>query len=133
MSAAEAAVRAGRRAAEALMVDACTIEHRTTASALDETTGRVTRSATTVYTGPCRVQSAQAQPREVEVAGRTSTTQTLTVSIPVAAAGVRVNAVVTVTASLLDPSLVGRRFRVAGLLHKTHATAQRLQVEEVVA
>lgn len=130
---AAAATLAGRRAAEALMVDACTITHRTGVGVLNETTGQVARTSTTVYTGPCRVQSPQAQPQQAEVADRAATTQPLVVSIPVAAAGVLVGAAVQITASALDAELVGRRFRVTGVHHKTHATARRLQVEEVTA
>jgi hypothetical protein len=126
-----AAVAAGRRAAEALMVDACTITHGTGGSVQDETTGQVTRTTSTVYTGPCRVQLPQAQPRTADVAERTATLQRAIISLPVAtSAGVRVGAMVTITAAALDGDLVARRFRVVGLHHKTYATARRLECEE---
>lgn len=133
MSLAAAATLAGRRAAESLMVDSCTIEHRSGAGVLDEATGQVSKPATVVYTGPCRVQVPQAQPRTAEVAERTATLQGIVVSIPVGSGGVRVGAVVRITAATLDPELVDRTFRVVGIHHKTHGTAQRLQCEEVTA
>ena len=133
MSTAAAATLAGRRHAEALMVDACTVTQRTGVGTLNETTGAVTTPTATVYTGKCRVQSAQPQPRTAEVVERTATMQGLTVSIPVSATAVRVGAVVQITASALDAELVGSRFLVTGVHHKTHATARRLQCEEATA
>ena len=44
---------------------------------------------------------------------------------------VRVGDVATITAAALDAQLVGKRFRVVGLAHKTFLTARRLQVQEV--
>jgi hypothetical protein len=129
---AAAAVAAGRRAAEALMVDACTVAHGTGGGVQDETTGQVARTTSTVYTGPCRVQLPQAQPRTSDVAERTATVQRAIVSLPVATStGVRVGATVTITAAALDADLAGRRFRVVGLHHKSYATARRLECEEV--
>lgn len=133
MTLAEAATLAGRRAAEALMVDACTIRVRTGVSTQNETTGQVTRTASILYTGPCRVQQAQAQPQQHDAGERTTTVQPSIVSIPATASAVPVGAVVTVDSSVLSAALVGRTFRVTGSHHKSHATAQRLQVEEVTA
>ena len=56
--------------------------------------------------------------------------QRYTIHLP-ATAGVTVDCMVTVTASVLDTNLVGRRYRVAAFLHKTMATANRLAVDEV--
>jgi Family of unknown function (DUF6093) len=56
--------------------------------------------------------------------------QRYAIHIP-ATVDVPVDHLVTITASQLDPNLVGRRYRVAGHLHKTYATANRLAVEEV--
>jgi hypothetical protein len=39
---------------------------------------------------------------------------------------------VTITAAAYDPANVGRKFTVDALLHKTHASAQRLGCSEVV-
>jgi hypothetical protein len=133
MSLAAAAVLAGRRAAEALMVDTCTIRVRTGATTQSETTGQVTRTASTVYAGPCRVQQAQAQPQQHDAGERTVTVQPSIVSIPSTSVSIPVGAVITIDASVLSPALAGRVFRVTGAHHKSHATAQRLQVEEVTA
>lgn len=115
------------------MVDDCVIEVGVGAGTQNETTGRVVQVWTQAYTGPCRVQAPQAQPQQADVADRAATTQSLTVSIPVSATGIPVGARVRITAAALDAELVDRVFRVTGVHHKTHATARRLQVEEVTA
>jgi hypothetical protein len=126
------ALARGRAAAEALMVDACTIT-RVTGETTNEDTGVVTPTTSTVYTGQCRIQQSQlgadstpADPGEAYVR-----LVAFEVQLPMSVEGVRVQDVVTVTASAHDPDLVGRAFNVLGLAHKTHATARRLQVQEV--
>lgn len=126
------ALARGRAAAESLMVDACTIT-RTTGETTNEDTGAATPTTSTVYTGKCRVQQSQlgadsvpADPAEVEVR-----LVAFEVQVPMSVTGVRIHDVVTVTASALDPDLVGRRFSILGLAHKTHMTARRMQVQEV--
>jgi len=53
------------------------------------------------------------------------------VDFPVSAGPLAVDDVVTITASVLDPQLVGTVFRVVELFHKSMATAQRTRVETV--
>ena len=127
-----AALARGRALAEQLMVDTCTIT-RTTGETTDTDTGVVTPTTTTVYTGRCRVQQSQlgadstpATPGEAAVR-----LVAFEVQLPVSVEGLRVQDVVTVDASALDPDLVDRQFVVLGLAHKTHATARRIQVQEV--
>ena len=55
------------------------------------------------------------------------------VQVPMSVTGLAVGDVVTVTASALDPDLVGRHFWVKDLAHKTHMTARRLGCEEVTS
>lgn len=125
MSAATAIVR-GRRMAESLMLDTCTITREQ--GTPDEVTG--VRPTVTVYSGRCKVQTYEAQERESEAGGATFTIQRYRVDVPVGSFAPAVGDVVTITAAALDPNLTGP-FRVVALLHKTAATAYRLAVEEV--
>jgi hypothetical protein len=126
------ALARGRAAAESLMVDTCTIT-RTTGESTNEDTGVVTPTTSTVYTGRCRVQQSQlgadstpSDPGEVYVR-----LVAFEVQLPMSVEGLRVQDVITITASALDPDLVNRSFNVLGLAHKTHATARRIQVQEI--
>ena len=85
----------------------------------------------TVYEGRCKVQTYEAHESTPEVGDHVYTVQRYYVHIPVTAPPVEVDDIVTITAAVADPALAGRRYRVAGLLHKTAATARRLLVDEV--
>jgi len=128
---AEAAVLAGRREAEALMVDACDVM-RPGEPVTDPETGNVIPGETFVYSGPCKVQQTLSQASSPEAGGHAFTVQDSRVDFPVAAGPLMVDDVVTVTSSVLDPQLVGRVFRVIELFHKSFATAQRTRVSELV-
>jgi len=121
-----------RRAAESLMVDTCTV---CPVTGVDESTGAPTLG-TAVYVGRCKVQTTQAQEANPEAGGATYTVQRYAVHVPVpeTSAGYKpvVGHVVTITAAALDAGLVGRKYRVVALLHKSLATAYRLGVEEIV-
>ncbi len=121
--------------AESRMVEACTIAHPGGAATFDPNTGAYTDPAGTVfYTGPCEVQvSDGVTAQDSEAGGTELTVLRLMVKIPVAVEGVVIDDVVTVTASLLDPDLVGRVFRVTAGHAKSFLTARRLQVEEISA
>jgi len=128
---AEAAVLAGRREAEALMLDECTVT-RPGDPVTDPDTGTVTPGSTPVYSGPCKVQQTISQASNPSAGGHQFTVQDSRVDFPVSAGPLQVSDSVTITASALDPQLVGRTFRVAELFHKSFATAQRTRVEELV-
>jgi hypothetical protein len=117
-----------RALAESAMLDTCTISPVTGVS---DSTGAPTLG-TAVYTGKCKIQSLDPQEANQEVGGATITVQRYAVHVPVGAFVAAVGQVVTITTAVLDAGLVGRKYRVAALLHKTLATAQRLTVEEVV-
>lgn len=120
-----------RRAAEALMVDACTV---TTAGsgATDDLTGEVTGGTTTLYAGRCKVQQAAALGQRADVGELSTVLLRLEVHLPIAGTeAVTRGAVVTITAAAHDSALVGRTFQVHDLSFKTFATARRLGVEEV--
>ncbi len=130
MSAATALAR-GRVAAEALMVDACTIT-RPAVTFTNPDTGQQTIEATAVYSGPCRIQQhVPGGSRPSDVGEAYDLMLRLELQIPMSVTGVQVNDVVTMTSSVHDPDLPGRTFRVRDLAHKTHATARRLGLEEV--
>lgn len=129
MSAADALL-AGRREAEALMIDACSVT-RPGESITDPDTGEVTPSSTPVYSGPCKVQQTISQASNPTAGSHAFTVQDSRVDFPVSAGPLMVDDVVTVTSSVLDPQLVGSVFRVVELFHKSMATAQRTRVEEV--
>lgn len=127
---AEAAVLDGRRAAESLMLDQCTVT-RPGDPVTDPETGEVTPSSTPVYSGPCKVQQTISQGSNPSAGSHQFTIQDSRVDFPVSAGPLMVDDIVTVTSSALDPQLVGTVFRISELFHKSFATAQRTRVEEV--
>jgi hypothetical protein len=130
MSAADA-VLAGRRAAEALMVDTC----RITAPGepvTDPDTGEVTNTAETIYEGPCKVQSKSSSTANPEAGEHSFTVVSRQVHIPVNAADVRDGHEVEITASLLNSFTVGKVYRVEGFTPDSFDTAYRLPVKEIV-
>lgn len=127
------ALARGRQAAESLMVDTCTIRRRGPGEHTDPLTGVVTPSWQPIYSGKCRVQQsalgAASSPADVgEAAVRLVAFE---LQLPMTAVGLAEGDEVTITASVLDEDLDGRVFTVIGLAHKTHATARRVQVQEV--
>lgn len=128
-----AALARGRAAAEALMVDTVTIT-RTTGSTTDSDTGVVTPTITTVYTGRAKVQESAVPTGEPRNLGEASILVVrLELHLPVSVTGVRVDDVATVTASVLDPDLVGKRLVIRAVAHKTFLTARRCDVTEVTS
>ena len=126
-----AATLAGRAAAEALMVDTCTIT-RSGEPTTDPDTGEVDDNPTTVYTGRCKVQQQAVQSRPQTPGEAAVQMVRREVHLPVATSGgIRVGDLITITASVLDPDLVGRKLRVRDEHAKSYATARRLGVEEV--
>lgn len=124
------ATLAGRRAAEALMVDACTIKHKTGETA-DPETGATTPAYSMVYSGKCRVQQRVPVAKPSDVGEAALWLERLQLQVPMSVVGISSNDLVTITASALDPDLVGRVFHARELGHKTHMTARRFQIEEV--
>jgi hypothetical protein len=123
----------GRAAAEAIMLDACTITRVTGAEgALDPETGlRDPAPTDTVYSGKCKVQTYEPHESAKESGDHVFTEQRYHLHLPIGAGPVAVNDIATVTAASADTGLVGRSYRIAGLHHKSLATAQRLLVDEI--
>lgn len=130
---AESAVLQGRAAAEAIMRDSCTITRVTgEPGPINEETGeREPAPTTTVYSGKCRVQTYEPQESTPDSGAHTYTVQRYAIHVPVGTPA-QVDDDITITASVMDPDLVGRRYVVTALLHKSFATANRLAVEEIV-
>lgn len=130
----ERIARRGQRAAERLMVDTCTIRP-ITGETTDPTTGTVTPTGgAAVYEGKCKIQQQRLRyPSNPDAAGHNWTIGPTEIHIPVSGTGgVATGQVCEITASA-DPENVGRKMRVRIGDRKTHQTAIRLLVEEVVA
>lgn len=128
---AEQATLDGRREAEALMLDECTIT-RPGEPVTDQDTGNVTNTSTEVYTGKCKVQSKDSATANPEAGEATFTVVSRQVHIPANSADVQDGDVVTITASRLNAFTVGKQYRVAGFTPDTFDTAARLPVKEIL-
>lgn len=128
---AASAIRAGQRAALAIMTDAVTIA-RVGEPVTDLDTGEVVSTETEIYSGPGRIQTYEAQEANPNAGGSIWTQQRYAAHVPVGSCDPHVGDVVTVVSASIDPRLAGRRYRVVALLHKTFPTAYRLGVEELL-
>lgn len=124
-----AATLAGRLAAEAIMQDSCTITAGAAEQVYDPgTDAYVTPAGASRYSGACRVKPQDAG-REVEAGAETVSLWPFLVSIPMSVTGVELDDLVTITASPLDPSLVGLVLRVRQVAQGSHLTARRIACE----
>lgn len=122
---------AGRAAAERNMTS--TVKVSRLARAFDEATGTYADSWTTVYEGPGKLQFFDNAYEQTPVAGgHTFITGRQMVHLPVGASGIQVDDVVEVVADALNPGLLGRTWRVTNTPAKSHQTALRFPVEEVL-
>lgn len=128
MSAAGIAAR-GRAAAERIMTDTCTITRPAATGTLNPTTGQVVKTATTIYTGKCRVKAEAGTSVGDVGAGETAAARvTPIVSIPLSAATVHSGDRVLVSASS-DDELDGKALLVRAVAVGTFLTARRLICE----
>jgi hypothetical protein len=125
---------AGRRAAEAGMIDTCRITRRTS-TLTDETTGKPAGGTIgEIYTGKCRIQRAESQGQRQEVAEASLVLLRLELQLPVdASLGLQEADDVEVLTCVHDPDMTARRFKVRDLAHKSEATARRIQCLEVTS
>ena len=130
MSAASVTLR-GRASAEAMMLDAVTVQHQTGTS--EDAAGVVTPAYSTVYTGKAKIQQAApaAAPSDLGQAAVFVGQLQLHLPVTAATAAVEPDDLVTVTRCVLDPSLAGQTFRLRGPAHKSYATARRFPMVEV--
>lgn len=124
----------GRAAAEALMVDACTVVRQGTPTTNPDT-GAVTHPTTSIYSGKCRFQStsssgpATAAPQDL--GGASVLVSTPVLQLPVAVTTVQPDDLVTCTASAHDPGLVGKTWRARPNPRGTHKTKTTIGLVEV--
>lgn len=83
------------------------------------------------YAGKAKVQTTDTIGDAKEAEERIVMRTRFEVHLPMSAPAAAVDDVWRPTASVLDPELVGRRFRVVSLLHKSFMTARRITIEEV--
>lgn len=131
-----------REQAESLMLDTCTVE-RPGIVVTDPVTGVDSQVLDAIYptpeevaagnSGKCKTQQTISQAASPTSAGHVFTVQDAQLHLPVSAGPVRVDDVVTITASALDPHLVGNIYQVVELYEKSLATSQRLRVKQVTA
>jgi hypothetical protein len=127
----EGAITRGRAAAEALMVDECTIRRQT-----GETTGTggvITPTYDDLYTGKCRVQVRAESGQATTVGEAALIIQRHEVQLPILVTGLAEGDRITITASALDPELVGAEYVVRDVLRKSHLTSRRVTVIEVTS
>ena len=113
------------------MLDTITVS-RKTGETTDPETGDITPTVVTVYTGKGKIQQAAVPVGAPQDVGQASVqVMHMQLHLPIAATGVLIDDVATVTASVLDPDLVGRTFTIRSLDHKTFLTARRMDVQEL--
>lgn len=134
MSVAGGALSMGRRTAESLMRDTCTVvDPSSTAPVWNPTTLQYDEVPATVYTGKCRLRRSGMQARQGEQAGQLFVEQGAILSLPFSeptSAAVGKDHVVTVTASESDVGMVGAKFTVSATPHQSDATARRFPVKD---
>lgn len=124
-------VLAGRRHAEALMVDTCTVRP-VTGHTTNPSTGVVTPTyGAAVYTGRCKIQNQRSFPSNPDAGEHQWTVTPNFIHIPASAAAVDTGQVLEITAAF-DPQNVGRKFHIKSGDRKSLQTAIRLIVDEVV-
>lgn len=128
---AEQAVLDGRREAESLMLDTCTIT-RPGEPVTDPETGSVTNEPITIYTGRCKVQSKDSATSSPEAGEATFTVVSRQVHIPANSADVQDGDVITITASRLNAFTAGKQYRVSGFTPDSFDTAARMPVKEML-
>lgn len=126
----ESAILRGRVAAEALMVDACTIRRKAGESTIG---GVVTPTYSTLYTGKCRVQVKADAGQGQNVGEAYLVVERHEVQLPITVTGLQEGDRITITASALDPDLIGRVYAVRDVLRKSHLTSRRVTVLEVTS
>lgn len=116
---ARTAVIAGRKAAEALMIDRATVTRPTVTTGPD---GLDHVTEMPVWAGPCKVQTYEAHETAANAAGALVTLQRYSIHLPHHVDAVRVGDLIRVAGYLSV-------FRVTGLFDKTHVTSRRFQVD----
>lgn len=125
---------AGRRAAEALMLDEGKALRPTGGTTYDPVTQTEVEAADELFISRCKTQARNLQARDSEVGGRTSTSVRTELHLPADSPALKPGDLWEFTAAHpLSLTRVGQRVRVAGPVAGTLKTAARYEVEEVVS
>lgn len=121
----------GREAAEAGMADACSVQRETAVITDDLDPSIVTPTLVGVYSGKCRIQQSIAMGQRTEAGEVSVVVLRLELQLPVIGSeNIARGDIVILTAAVNDPSLIGRRFTIRDLHHKSEATSRRMTIEE---
>lgn len=116
------------------MQDTCTVTRPGDgAPVFNESTGKYDPPApVTLYAGKCRVQVPNVAESVQDSGDRAWTVQDALVMLPVVGSeSIAVGNTVRIDSCALDADLVGAKYTVTALHHKSHATARRLRCKEV--
>ena len=129
----QSATNAGRRAAEARMLDTWAIGTDVGWS-YDDVLGEDVQTVTPLFTTKGRLKVSGNVVRDSEAGDRTVVTTRRELHIPVSSPAAPTNAVAECTAvhATSDPTLLGTIVRLAGPAPGSQTTARRLEVEEVL-
>lgn len=131
----EAALTAGRDAAESLMTDTCQITKPGTGQGpWNPSTGTYDPPPPVeVYNGKCRLKTPSVvNPFQADGAGTAWQVEQSVLSLPVDATGIESGMTVNYLTAPYNPSLEGRVFGITGPARGSQTTAQRVLVQEVV-
>lgn len=128
-----AALKAGQQAAAATFADTLRIERQGDEEYTDPNTGVVSFPKVTIYEGRGKIQATGASVNTPSAGGAQFTVESMNLHLPIGVGPVQVGDSALIVSSPGNPARVGHRFRVTGLIEKTHATAQRLKVERITA
>jgi len=123
------ALDAGRAAAEARMTE--TIIAGVETEAVDPDTLETITIVTPTYAGPALVKYPTLTVSDQDAGGQQYTAAQVTVGVPVSAGVLPVDSIITPTASTVDQSLIGRRYRVTAAPQSGQVTSHRHPVEEL--
>lgn len=127
----ESALYRGRRRIEGRMVDMCLVRRRT--GQTTSSSGVITPTFSTIYSGKCRIQADSETGAEKEVGQARIMITKLTLQIPISAPALKDGDEVSISQSLYDERLVGRKYIVRDVPAKTEATARRVGMIEVTS
>jgi hypothetical protein len=122
-----------RAQAESMMTDSCVITRASGDPVFNATTGKYdTPTPDTIYTGKCRIRTRSQFLRDRAADGGEHQVLiwSYIVSVPLTVTDIRVDDVVTVTAST-DPALVERELKARITNLATNSTARRIDCEEI--
>lgn len=125
------AVTAGRRAAEALMLDHGAAQ-RPTGRGYNPTTQSDGDTYSDLFSSPCKIQSRNLTATETQVGERTAVTTRLELHLPIDTDPLQTGDVWTVDAPAAVSTVpAGTKYRVTAPVEGTFRTARRYEIERV--